>query len=100
MIWIAAALVIVPLAFIARPGWHLWRTAQHDVDAVEVLPPGFADDASRMNLTAVREVRRLPADRALAENELIDPERPPPSLKDRISNGLSSFMNGIGVGRS
>ncbi|HEX6413305.1 MAG TPA: phospholipase D-like domain-containing protein [Burkholderiales bacterium] len=29
---------------------------------------------------------------ALAENELLDPERPPPSLKDRISKSLSGFM--------
>jgi phosphatidylserine/phosphatidylglycerophosphate/cardiolipin synthase-like enzyme len=36
---------------------------------------------------------------ALAENELIDPERPPPSLKDRISNSVLGFMSGIGVGR-
>jgi FAD/FMN-containing dehydrogenase len=62
--------VLVPLAIVARPGWHLWRTAKQDVDEVESPPPGFADDASRLDLTAVRDVRHAPADPAEAEREL------------------------------
>ena len=70
LIWFAVVVVIVLLAIIVRPSWHLWRAAKMDIDAVEAPPPGFADDASRMNLTAVREVRRAPADRAAAEKQL------------------------------
>ncbi|MEX0611635.1 MAG: FAD-binding oxidoreductase [Pirellulales bacterium] len=57
---------------IARPGWHLWRTAKLDVDRVEAPPPGFADDASRMNLTAVRELVPVPADPAATEKQLAE----------------------------
>jgi FAD/FMN-containing dehydrogenase len=70
LLWIGLLAVFVPVAFLARPGWHLWRTARHDVDHVEPPPAGFANDASRMNLTAVRELRVAPADTAKAEQEL------------------------------
>lgn len=36
---------------------------------------------------------------ALAENELLDPERRPASLTERISGGLSDLMNGIFIRR-
>jgi phosphatidylserine/phosphatidylglycerophosphate/cardiolipin synthase-like enzyme len=36
---------------------------------------------------------------ALAENELLDPERPPASLKERISGSLSDLMGAIGIRR-
>jgi FAD/FMN-containing dehydrogenase len=60
-----------PALFLARPAWHLWRTACNDVDCVEPLEPGFVNDASRMNLTAVREVRPVPADPEEAERALV-----------------------------
>jgi FAD/FMN-containing dehydrogenase len=59
-----------PAIFLARPGWHLWRTARNDVDHLERLEPGFTNDASRLNLTAVRDVHIAPADPAKAEREL------------------------------
>jgi FAD/FMN-containing dehydrogenase len=59
-----------PTLFLARPGWHLWRTAYNDIDYVEPLQAGFVNDASRMNLTAVREVRAIPADPLEAERVL------------------------------
>ena len=70
LLWFGLLAICVPVAILARPGWHLWRTARHDVDQVEPPPEGFANDASRMNLTAVREVRTIPADSAKAEREL------------------------------
>lgn len=57
-------------AFIARPVWLLWRAAQHDSDRVEAPPAGYANDASRLNLIAVRDVREVPADPSKAESEL------------------------------
>lgn len=71
LLWIAALSVITPLAFLARPAWYLWRTAKRDVDQVEAPPPGYANDASRMNITPVREVRRVPADPTQAERQLV-----------------------------
>jgi FAD/FMN-containing dehydrogenase len=68
--WAVAAAALVVVLLVARPGWHLWRVAKHDIDVVEAPPAGFADDASRLNLTPVREVRRVPADRAAAEQQL------------------------------
>ncbi len=70
MLWLGLLAILIPVAFLVRPGWHLWRTARHDVDEVELPPAGFANDASRMNLTAVREVRVVPADTVKAEKEL------------------------------
>ena len=34
---------------------------------------------------------------ALAENELLDPENPPPSLTARMSEGLRDVMSGLGI---
>jgi FAD/FMN-containing dehydrogenase len=68
--WGAAATVFIPLAIVARPAWHLWRTTRLDVDYLEKLPAGYIDDASRMNLTAVHEVRRVPANPIEAERQL------------------------------
>ena len=62
--------VATPAIFLARPGWHLWRTARNDVDHLEQLAPGFTNDASRMNLTAVRDVHVAPNEPAKAEREL------------------------------
>lgn len=59
-----------PAVFLARPGWHLWRTSRNDVDYLEQLEPGFTNDASRMNLTAVRDVHVAPVDLVEAEREL------------------------------
>lgn len=39
---------------------------------VEEIPPGYADDASRMNRAKVAEVRAIPADPAAAESQLRD----------------------------
>jgi FAD/FMN-containing dehydrogenase len=62
--------IATPAIFLARPGWHLWRTARSDVDHLEPLAAGYTNDASRLNLTAVREVHIVPGDPAGAEREL------------------------------
>src|SRR5262245_53477195 len=62
--------VATPTLVLARPGWPLWRSACNDVDCVEPVQAGFVNDASRMNLTAVREVRSVPADPVEAERAL------------------------------
>jgi FAD/FMN-containing dehydrogenase len=67
---LSAALIALPVAYLARPGWHLWRTAKHDVDAVEPIRPGFVSDASRMGSTHVKEVWHAPANLADAEAQL------------------------------
>src|SRR5262249_43490013 len=61
---------LTPALFLARPSWHLWRTAHNDIGYLEPAAAGFTNDASRMNLTAVREVRAVPADPAEAEHTL------------------------------
>ena len=62
--------VILVVAFLGRPTIHLLWTAWQDVDAGQPLPPGFVEDASRMNATQVAEVWAVPTDRALAETQL------------------------------
>jgi FAD/FMN-containing dehydrogenase len=49
----------------------LWLTAWYrDRPAIEELPPGFTDDASRMNFTNVAKMWHAPANLATAEGEL------------------------------
>ena len=65
-------LLATPVLLLARPGWHLWRATVNDVDRLEKLEPGFTDDASRMNLTAVRRVHAAPSDGVRAERQLAE----------------------------
>src|SRR5262249_56804172 len=56
--------------FLGRPVWHVVSTAWRDVDEVERIPPGFTDDASRLNRTKVAEVVPVATDPAAAERQL------------------------------
>lgn len=67
---VAMAVLALPVAYLARPGLFLWRTAKLDVDAIEPVRPGFVGDASRMETTPVRDVWHAPADLAEAEAQL------------------------------
>ena len=69
-VWCGLLTVGVLVALIARPAWLLWRTSWHDSDQLEAPPAGYANDASRLNLIAVREVRAVSADAQKAEIEL------------------------------
>lgn len=58
------------LLFFGKP-IGLWVTAWYrDRPAIEEIPEGFTDDASRMNLTRVAEVWHVPTDLATAEKKL------------------------------
>lgn len=63
-----AAALVAGVALLARPASHLVWTASHDRDERAPLPPGHADDASRLNQTRVAEIWPL-------HGELEDPER-------------------------
>jgi FAD/FMN-containing dehydrogenase len=69
---VAAALVAVVAAFVARPALHLAKTAWSDGDSRAPVPAGHADDASRLDLTQVAETWDIPADPAAAETQLAD----------------------------
>ena len=62
--------VALVLFLLGRPAWHIVSTAWRDVDEVEKIPPGFTDDASRLNLTRVAEVIPVETDPAAAERQL------------------------------
>jgi len=68
--WVALAVLVVLAIVFGRPVWHLITTVKQDVDAVETLPPGYVDDASRLNATKVAEVWPIPSDPDQAEAEL------------------------------
>jgi FAD/FMN-containing dehydrogenase len=63
----AGLLLLVALALIARPAFVLTRAWLRDGAAAPEPPPGHADDASRLNSTAVREVVDVEAEGALRE---------------------------------
>lgn len=68
--WIVASSFVILCTIVARPVWHLARVTVNDQATIEPLPPGQVDDASRMNRTAVRDVRHLPVDIEAAEAQL------------------------------
>lgn len=69
---VVASVVILSLItlLIGRPLIHIAQTAWQDTEAREPPPKGFADDASRMNLTEVNEVWPVPLDTKAAETQL------------------------------
>jgi FAD/FMN-containing dehydrogenase len=71
-VWRLAFWAVALVSFSAcRPAAHLVRTAWNDRDTRVPTPAGFADDASRMNRTAVAETWHVPADAAEAERQLV-----------------------------
>jgi FAD/FMN-containing dehydrogenase len=73
--WILITLAItttIVVAVLARPAFHLARALWNDSDRLEPLPPGYVDDASRLNATKVEEVWSIPADPAAAERQLAE----------------------------
>ena len=75
-------------ALLVRPALHLISTASRDAHELEDLPDRHADDASRLNLTAVDEVWDVPVD---AE----DPEGQIARLLARAtSDGLRVYASG------
>ena len=65
---LALTALVAGAALLARPAFHLARTVSHDTGARAPLPPGFTDDASRLNQTKVAEIWR-------PEGAATDPER-------------------------
>lgn len=62
---------VIGLVLFGRPLAHVLTTAWSDRDARPALPPGFVDDASRLNATAVREVIAVASDAADAEQQVV-----------------------------
>ena len=58
------------LLLIARPVIHLGRAALSGKNQIEQLPPGFADDISRMNRTRVAQIWDIPAEPQEGEKQL------------------------------
>ena len=66
----ASAVLIVLGALYGKSAYLIARAWVHDRPVPDDVPAGFADDASRLNRTAVREVWDVPADPAEAERQL------------------------------
>ena len=61
---------LVAIGLLARPTYHLYWTASHDVDGRPAPPPGHIDDASRLNSTKVAEVQSISPDARDPEGQL------------------------------
>ncbi|MEZ5976980.1 MAG: FAD-binding oxidoreductase [Planctomycetota bacterium] len=70
--FVAVACVAVALAVVFRPASHVATTIAHDVDERVPPPPGFVDDASRLERTRVFEVVPVAEDAAAAEAQLVE----------------------------
>ena len=53
----------------------------------------------RRTLRAFEQAAVAEDESALAENELLDPERTPASLKERITGRVAGILNGVGIRR-
>lgn len=60
------------LLILARPTWHLLKTAWNDSAEIAAVPPGQVDDASRLNQTAIAEIVDIPAETDRAEKQLAE----------------------------
>src|SRR5262245_36237574 len=63
--------LIVLLAVVARPVWHVARAAITNRERTQPVAAGYADDASRLNRAPVAEVFAVPTDPAAAEAQLV-----------------------------
>jgi FAD/FMN-containing dehydrogenase len=69
--WLVAGVIVALIALaVGRPAYLLGRAWLEDRDAVETAERGFADDASRMNRTAVAEIVSIASDARAAETQL------------------------------
>ena len=62
LIIIFAVCVLVLAGVLGKPLIHLFYTMSQDAKQIEDLPPGYVDDASRLNQTKVAEVWQVPVD--------------------------------------
>jgi len=69
--WIVGGVSLL-VVISARPTWHLWQVSQRDRGSLPEIPAGFADDASRLNLTKVNRVWDIPEDLEQAERQLAE----------------------------
>lgn len=68
--WVALTCLTLLLLAAARPTFLVVRAWWNDRPSPDEAQPGFLDDASRLNRTAVQEVWDIPADPTEAEQQL------------------------------
>ena len=66
----ALLLLVVLLAVIGKPISHLIYSVAQDENQVDALPPGYVDDASRLNKTRVAEIWDIPVAEDHPEQQL------------------------------
>jgi hypothetical protein len=95
--WMRGTLLLlsaIAAIFLGQP-IYLWVNAWfHDRPVVEHLPPGYADDESRMNRTRIAEVWSIPAESAAAESQLRDLLRR--ARVDRLSVAIAGARHSMG----
>jgi len=69
---IFAFVIALLVLWLARPTFHLLRTAWHDQDQRQPAPVGQVDDASRLNATPIVEVWPVPQENGQAERQLVE----------------------------
>src|SRR5262245_36240172 len=71
-IGLALGVAITLTVFFGKPLYSFMDAWLRDKPVINGLPPGYIDDASRMNRAHVAEVRAIPADPAAAESQIRD----------------------------
>lgn len=68
--WVILGVVGLPAVLLARPIYHLARSATIHAPRPTTTPAGYVDDASRLNRARVAEIVRAATDSAAAESQL------------------------------
>src|SRR6476620_3810640 len=91
---IALVLSILFIVFLGRPTYLLIHAWWHDRPVAEKLSAGTADDASRMNRTAIAETWIIPSDKEEAEKQL--QEMLKRAHRDRLPVSIAGARHSMG----
>lgn len=67
---ISATVLILLVALLVKPLFHISKVSIKDQNELQDVPAGYFDDASRLNLTKVKEVWEVPGNADDAEKQL------------------------------
>jgi FAD/FMN-containing dehydrogenase len=68
--WIIGLLTVI--IFLSVPTFHILRTKWTESDKTQIIPVGYTNDASQLNLTKVDTIIQVPNDKTEIENQLKD----------------------------
>ena len=85
-LWIIGLLTVI--IFLSIPTFHILKTKWTESDKTQIIPNGYTNDASQLNLTKVDTIIQVPNDKKEIESQLKD------ILKFAKENNLKTSIAG------